>query len=285
MILKKHTNVIIYILISVTLSACTTTGTAQKITDKAIVNWGTDEGINRLEESRYKVDFFKLANHFESQNNKLFCGPASATIVLNALRVRNSALSLPEDKSLLNDSDQQLITVSKTWSPLFQRYSQNNIFIKSPKSRALVLGEVLRDAKGTVLIGINGKTKKDRGFQLHQLGELFTAHGLSTKVVVVQQGMSDQVIKAELIENLTTTDDYVIINYKRTVLNQLGGGHLSPLGAYHKASDSFLVMDVTPNKADWVWVKSELIIRAMRTFDTVENRGYLLLSEQANKLK
>ncbi|MCF7971703.1 MAG: phytochelatin synthase family protein [Methylococcaceae bacterium] len=137
----------------------------------------------------------------------------------------------------------------------------------------------MRDEKGAALIGSNGKAKKDRGFQLRQFGALFTAHGVITKVVVVQQDMSDQVIKAELIENLTTADDYVIINYKRTVLNQPGGGHLSPLAAYHKASDSFLVMDVTPNKADWVWVKAELLISAMRTFDTVENRGYLLLSE------
>ncbi|MCF7969823.1 MAG: phytochelatin synthase family protein [Methylococcaceae bacterium] len=106
---------------TVILSACATRGTTQKNTDQAIVNWGTEEGIKRLEASQYKVDFFKLANHFESQNNKLFCGPASATIVLNALRVRNSAIQLPEDKSLLNDSDQQFIAASDKWSPFFQR--------------------------------------------------------------------------------------------------------------------------------------------------------------------
>ncbi|MBE0471847.1 MAG: phytochelatin synthase [Methyloprofundus sp.] len=277
--LKKYTRVIICIAMIVTLSACTTIATPQKSIDQTMVNWGSDEGVKRLKESQYKVDFFKLANHFESQNNKLFCGPASAAIVLNALRVRNGAISLPEDSSLLNDADRQFIAANGKWSPLFQRYTQNNIFIKSPKSRALVLGEALQDAQGKVLVGNHGKGKKDRGFQLRQLGALFTAHGVSTKVVVVQQGMSDQVIKAELIDNLRTADDYVIINYQRTVLNQPGGGHLSPLVAYHKASDSFLVMDVTPNKADWVWVKSELLISAMRTFDTVENRGYLLLSE------
>jgi hypothetical protein len=179
--LRKYTRVTLYIVIAVTLNACTTTGTAQ-ITDQAIVSWGADEGIKRLEESQYKVDFFKLANHFESQNNKLFCGPASAAIVLNALRVRNSAINLPVDNRLLNNSDQKFIAANDKWNPLFQRYTQNNIFIKSPKSRALVLGEVLQDAKGTVLIGSNGKAKKDRGFQLRQFGALFTAHGLSTNI-------------------------------------------------------------------------------------------------------
>ena len=38
-------------------------------------------------------------------------------------------------------------------------------------------------------------------------------------------------------------------------------------------------MDVNPNRAPWVWVGSDDLIAAMRTFDTVENRGYLLVSE------
>ena len=44
-------------------------------------------------------------------------------------------------------------------------------------------------------------------------------------------------------------------------------------------SDSFLIMDVNPNRAPWVWVRSDDLIAAMRTFDTVENRGYHLVSE------
>ena len=38
-------------------------------------------------------------------------------------------------------------------------------------------------------------------------------------------------------------------------------------------------MDVNPNRSPWVWVKAGDPIAAMRTFDTVENRGYLLVSE------
>ena len=38
-------------------------------------------------------------------------------------------------------------------------------------------------------------------------------------------------------------------------------------------------MDVNPNRAPWVWVGADALIAAMRTFDTVENRGYLLISE------
>ncbi|WP_428356534.1 phytochelatin synthase family protein [Methyloprofundus sp.] len=259
-----------YTLCVLFISACSVADKSVKPTHQAIVNWGSATGIHRLEESNYKTDFFKLANQFESQHNKIFCGPASAAIVLNSLRVRNGSIQLPEDKALLNQSDLQYLT-SKKWSPFFQRYTQNNIFLNSPKSREYVLGKVLSDPQGIA--------SKDRGFQLRQLAALFQQHGLEVKVSIVNQDLDNTTIKQEIIENLSTPDDYVIINYKRGVLNQPGGGHISPLGAYHQASDSFLVMDVTPNKADWVWVNADLLIQAMRTFDSVENRGYLLIME------
>jgi len=42
--------------------------------------------MTRLARAAAKVDFFHLANHFESQQNLGYCGPTSSTIVLNALR-------------------------------------------------------------------------------------------------------------------------------------------------------------------------------------------------------
>lgn len=274
----KQISLIFYSIALLSITACSISRNTLIPVDQPIVNWGSPEGISRLEESQYKLDFFKLANHFESQHNKIFCGPTSAAIVLNSLRVRNGTLQLPQDKTLLSQSDLKYLA-SKKWSPFFERYTQNNIFLNSPKSRELVLGEILLNDQGQVVINSKGKPQKDRGFQLRQLGELFKEHRLNTKVRVVDQELDSKVIKKEMIENLATADDYIIVNYKRSVLNQPGGGHISPLGAYHKASDSFLVMDVTPNKADWIWVKADLLLSAMRTFDTVENRGYLLISE------
>ena len=86
-------------------------------------------------------------------------------------------------------------------------------------------------------------------------------------------------IRLEVAANLSSGDDYVLVNYARKALGQEGGGHISPLGAYDQRTDSFLIMDVNPNRAPWVWVRSDDLIAAVRTFDTVENRGYLLVSE------
>ncbi|BCG63181.1 MAG: hypothetical protein methR_P0875 [Methyloprofundus sp.] len=268
---------LLYSLTICLISACTIQKQPINIQEQAIISWRSPEGIQRLAESNYKIDFFTLANHFESQHNKLFCGPASAAIVLNSLRIRNSTLKIPQDTTLLSAADLQFFS-SKTWSPFFERYTQNNIFMNSPKSRALVLGEVLLDEQGEAQHTLRGKPRRDRGFQVRQLAELFLKHDLTVKIGIVTQGLASTVIKQDLLKNLQHPDDYVIVNYKRGVLQQAGGGHISPIGAYHQASDSFLIMDVTPNKADWVWVKAELLFNAMRTFDTVENRGYLLVS-------
>ena len=98
-------------------------------------------------------------------------------------------------------------------------------------------------------------------------------------VRVVDRKADGEAIRREIARNLATGDDYVLVNYARKALGQQGGGHISPLGAYDETSDSFLIMDVNPNRAPWVWVGAGDLIRAMRTFDTVENRGYLLISE------
>ncbi len=98
-------------------------------------------------------------------------------------------------------------------------------------------------------------------------------------VRVVDDGAAPEPLRNELPRNLAARNDYVLVNYARKALGQAGGGHISPLGAYDRASDSFLIMDVNPNRAPWVWVRATDLIAAIRTFDTVENRGYLLVSE------
>jgi hypothetical protein len=43
------------------------------------------------------------------------------------------------------------------------------------------------------------------------------------------------------------------------------------------ASDSVLVLDVNPSSAGWAWMPLATLIRGMRSLDTVENRGYVLV--------
>jgi hypothetical protein len=96
---------------------------------------------------------------------------------------------------------------------------------------------------------------------------------------VVDDALAASTVRRELLANLSKPGDFVLVNYARAALGQPGGGHISPIAAYDKKSDSVLVLDVNPNRAPWVWVPVDALIAAMRTKDTQENRGYLLVSE------
>jgi hypothetical protein len=230
-----------------------------------LVAFSSDEGMARLARSTAKADFAALANQYEAQSNSIFCGPTTAAIVLNALRERSSAL--PRDRSRLQAGDQRYIP--GTFDPIIPRYTQDNVLAKGPKTRAQVLGEPMTR---------NGQKVQDFGMQLRQLDALFKANGVHTRLVVVDHNRPESAIRTDLVENLKHRGDYVIVNYTRKAVGQNGGGHISPLAAYDRESDSFLVLDVNPAASGWVWMPTATLIRGMRTFDTVENRGYILLA-------
>ena len=237
----------------------------------ALVPFASPESVQRLARSQHKVDFFHLANHFESQSNKAFCGPTSSVIVLNALRGDNDRIPKPEDPTLLGEDVKKLVPPG--FDPLFHRYTQNDFFtppVEQVKSRLEVFGKPR---------GAGGAARPDPGIQLRQLAAMLTAHGLEVTARVVDDRLDEATIRRELMDNLGTEGNYVIVNYHRPALGQTGGGHISPLGAYDQASDSFLILDVNPNGQTWVWASATALIKAMRTKDVVENRGYLLIKE------
>ena len=235
--------------------------------DSVLVAWESGESIARLARSAHKTDFFPLSNNYVSQDNKIFCGPTSSAIVLNALRLGRRE-GLPEDRQSIAEDERAWLP--KGLNPFFGKYTAGNVLNERTKKRIEVLGKPIE---------IEGRLRRDFGLQLRQLARVLRVHGLDVAVRVVDPNADAEAIGREIARNLATRDDYVLVNYARKALGQTGGGHISPLGAYDEATDSFLIMDVNPNRAPWVWVRSADLIRAMRTFDTVENRGYLLISE------
>lgn len=233
-----------------------------------LITWTSQESMKRFARSKHKVDFFPISNNFETQSNGIYCGPTSAVIILNAFRLRKKSVHPPKDFTVLSKDERQYLP--KGWDATFEKYTQRNVFINSKKvkSKQEVLGRPLE----------NGKS--DFGFQLRQLHSFLIAHNLDVDLRVVSDTFDSQKIKTEIINNLKTANDFVVINYKRQAMGQKGGGHFSPLGAYDKVSDSFLIMDVNSHQEPWVWISSKDLIASMRTFDTIENRGYLLIRDR-----
>lgn len=236
----------------------------------ALVPFASQESATRLERSRHKADFFTLANHFEGQQHGGMCGPTSAVIVLNALRVEH-ADDLPVDRSAVPEAFRAQIPPK--YDPFFRRYTQRTFFddprVSKVKSEAAFYGAPA-----------SPDAKPDPGMQLRQLHDILVALAVDSTIRVVDDRLSDEVARREIVDNLGRPDDFVIVNYTRTVLGQEGGGHISPVAAYDEVSDSFLVLDVNPNRGKtWVWVPATRLMAAMRTPDRVENRGYLLVRE------
>jgi hypothetical protein len=229
-----------------------------------LVPFSSDEGLARLARSTAKLAFPALANQFEPQSNPAFCGPASAAIVLNAVRGRSA--DLPRDGSRLGAEDLQY--VPGNFDPTIRRFTQDNVITKGQKTRAQVLGEPLT---------INGKQIRDFGYQVRQFEEMLRANGATTRLTIVDENKIEQDVRNDLVETLRRRGDYVIVAYKRDAVGQRGGGHISPLGAYDAESDSFLVLDVNPERAGWVWMPTATLVKGMRTFDTAENRGYIVI--------
>ena len=229
-----------------------------------LVAFASDEGLARLARADARVDFPALANQFEPQSNVAFCGPTSAAIVLNAMRSRSP--ELPRDRSRLRAEDLQ--NLPPGFELAVPRFTQDNVIVKGKKTRAQILGEP---------VSIEGKPRNDAGYQLRQFDEMLRANGLTTRLVIVDDRKTEAEIRAELTENLKRAGDYVIVNYRREAVGQRGGGHISPLGAFDAESDSFLVLDVNPASAGWVWMPTTTLVRGMRTPDVLENRGYVLV--------
>ena len=232
---------------------------------RELVPFASEDGLARLARSRAKVDFPVLANQYEEELDGAFCGPASAAMVLNAVKGRGG--DVPKDDSRLHADDLKYLPPGV--DPIIPRYTQDNVIVKGRKTRAQVLGEP---------VTINGKQVHDFGYQVRQLDEMLRANGLSTRLVIVDDSKSEQDIRADLVESLEHPGDYVIVSYLREAVGQHGPGHISPLGAYDAESNSFLVLDVNPSRAGWVWMPTATLVKGMRTFDTVENRGYILVT-------
>lgn len=196
-------------------------------------------GQKLLEESRSKADFYVLAAHAETQDNGAFCGPASSVMVLNSL-------NLPAPPS-------------EGHSP-YRYFDQKNFFTPATE-QVLPLETLLR-----------------RGATLQQLAGMMAAHGATVQAVHAAEGGVEQ-FREQARAAVASGDRFVIVNFVRQPLQQEGGGHFCPLGAYHEESDQFLVMDVARYKYPPFWVKTTDLFGAMTTFDkdAQANRGYILI--------
>ena len=115
------------------------------------------------------------------------------------------------------------------------------------------------------------------GMTLAQLNGILQANKLKTKLVYAGDSNANQ-FRTLALDNLNSDRSLILINYRRSALNQAGGGHISPIAAYHQKSDRFLVVDVAAYRYPPVWVKSSQLWQAMNSIDSVSDlsRGFII---------
>jgi hypothetical protein len=114
------------------------------------------------------------------------------------------------------------------------------------------------------------------GMSLGELAALLRAHDVRTSIHYADESSVDR-FRDTVATNLGNDADYLIVNYWRAPMGQGEMGHMSPVAAYDRDTDSVLIMDTASNKYSPAWVPLELLFEAMRTVDSASGRmrGYV----------
>jgi len=204
-----------------------------------LIGLGTPKGEQLLFSSTSHQAFMPLSMQFVTQNDQSYCGIATMVMVLNALNI-----PAPLTPSI---------------EP-FTTFTQDNVF--NEKTEHIL-------PKATLL---------KEGMTLDQLSEMLKTFGLNIEVKYTKATSIDEFV-ALANEYLGTPKHHVVVNYLRSSLGQESGGHISPLAAYDKNTDRFLILDVSRYKYPPVWVKAADLYAAMNTVDASsgKKRGFLLI--------
>jgi hypothetical protein len=182
----------------------------------------------------------RLLQHLTTQQTQAYCAVASAATVLNAL-----ALPRPTDFMIYP----------------YHYFNQADIF-----SRAVLKEDILP------------KKVNAHGMTLPQLASVLRVYGAKVMIVHVASA-DDKASKAVLIRALQSSNQYVIINFSRAALGEVGHGHFSPLCGYNSQAKRALLLDVARYKYPVMWFPISSIMKAMATRDhsTQQFRGFLVV--------
>ncbi len=201
-------------------------------------------GMALLAASGQRADYGSLADTFLTQANLAYCGVASSVMALNSLAVPAPPAS---------------------GYGAYRFWTQDNLFAAEATRAVLAPARVAR-----------------RGMTLQQLRALLASTGV--KATAIHGSAIDLAAFRRLLRSsLADPGDRLLVNYLRPTIGQAGGGHISPLAAFHAPSDRVLLLDVARYRYPSVWVPVEALWRAMRTLDSDSglSRGLVVVSRAA----
>jgi hypothetical protein len=234
-----------------------------------VIIWNSDEGLQRLERSHYKNDFYQLVNFYQPQINPFFCSVATSVIILNALDYGN----ISSQKELEVVKPQAVGGDVIEW-PLYAQKTFLNEKTDKIKQRKII---ELQAPKKIV----DGKEIYDPGMTIADLVQILQkVYHLKTDLTYAKKNdeKSIEKFRATAKKILAEKKSFLVINFDGKVLGQKTHGHISPVVAYDESSDSLLILDVALHKNLWYFISLPQLFAAMNTKDGEQYRGYLVVS-------
>jgi hypothetical protein len=214
---------------------------ASSSAEPTVIYWDTPEGKTLRARMPADADYWQLAPTFAVQMTQSYCSVASAITVLNAMPIQKP--------------------VDPTYAP-YAYFTQSNFF-----------------TPGVAKI-ITPQTVLAIGMTREQMAETLSQQGV-TAISIAGDTFSEESLRSLLKVALGDDGRFVLANYFRANLGQVGGGHWSALAAYDAQSDNVLILDVAKYKYPPVWVKLGTLLQAIATIDTTSNkaRGLVMVSK------
>lgn len=205
-----------------------------------VVYWDSAAGKTLHSHIPADADYWQLSTTFAEQITQTYCSVASAITVLNALPIRKP--------------------VDPKYAP-YGYFTQSNYF--SPQVTRI----------------ISPQTVLSMGMTREEMTRTLAANGTHA-TSIAGDTLTDASLRALLQKALGDDGQFVLANYLRANLAQVGGGHWSVLAAYDAQSDRVLILDVAKYKYPPVWVGIGTLRDAIATVDSTsgKSRGLVLVS-------
>lgn len=206
-----------------------------------MVYWDSAEGRAIRTRISVDADYWHLSPNFATQVTQSYCSVATAVTVLNSMQITKP--------------------IDPTYAP-YAYFTQRNFF--SDKVSRIITSQAVLDT----------------GMTRDEMARTLAAHGVTTQSLAGDT-FNDDSLRALLRSALGDDGRFVLANYFRASLGQVGGGHWSSLAAYDAISDRVLILDVAKYKYAPSWVNISSLREAIATLDTTSNqsRGLVVVSK------
>lgn len=228
-------------LLAILLYGFASTALALAEAESAVIYWDTPAGKALHARIPADADYWQLIPNFAVQSTQSYCSVASAITVLNAMPITKP--------------------VDPTYAP-YAYFTQSNFF--TPEVSKI----------------ISAQTVLEMGMTREEMVSVLTAEGVKASTVAGDT-ITEKALRTLLRKALGEDGQYVLVNYLRAKLAQVGGGHWSVLAAYDAKSDNVLILDVAKYKYPPVWISISTLRQAIDTLDTTSNksRGLVLVGK------